>query len=226
MEHTSQHFERGLQRLREQLLRMGGLVEDRLQKAATALMDRREDLAAFVVGADGEVNELQIQIDELCLRLLALQHPVASDLRMVTSAIKINADLERMADQAVNIAQSTERLLRVPPLRPLLSTPRMFELAEGMVRDALDAFVRQDVNLAQQVLERDDEVDTLRDQSFRVLLTHMLADPSTIERALGLILIGRNLERVADHATNIAEDVIFIVEARDIRHARPGEAGR
>jgi phosphate transport system protein len=132
--------------------------------------------------------------------------------------MKINADLERIGDQAVNIAENATQLLAHPPLKPLLDLPRMAELAQQMTRDSLDAFVRRDCELARKVLERDDEADQLKDQNFRVLLTYMMADPGTIERALALILVARNLERIADHATNIAEDVIFLVEAKDVRH--------
>jgi phosphate transport system protein len=132
--------------------------------------------------------------------------------------MKINADLERIGDQAVNIAENAARILSHPPLKPLIDLPRMAEIAQRMTRDSLDAFVRRDPELARNILARDDEVDQLKDQVFRVLLTYMMADPATIERALGLILISRNLERIADHATNIAEDVIFVVEAKDVRH--------
>jgi phosphate transport system protein len=161
---------------------------------------------------------MQIEIDDRCLRLLALQQPMASDLRLITAAMKINADLERIGDQAVNIAEQAVRLLAHPPLKPLTDIPRMAEIAERMTRESLDAFVRKDAQLARSILARDDEVDQLKDQVFRVLLTYMMADPGTIERALGLILISRHLERIADHATNIAEDVIFVVEAKDVRH--------
>jgi phosphate transport system protein len=143
---------------------------------------------------------------------------MASDLRLITSAMKINADLERIGDQAVNIAENAMKMLSAPPLKPLIDLPRMAEMAERMTRDSLDSFVRRDPALAREVLGRDDEVDGLKDTIFRVLLTYMMADPGTIERALALILISRNLERIADHATNIAEDVIFLVEARDVRH--------
>jgi phosphate transport system protein len=152
---------------------------------------------------------------------------VASDLRLITAAMKINADLERIGDQAVNIAENAVRIAKAPPLRPMIDLPRMAEMAESMTRDSLDAFVRRDAALARDVLSRDDAVDLLKDQIFRVLLTHMMADPGTIERALGLLLVSRNLERIADHATNIAEDVIFVVEAKDVRHHHEeGEAER
>jgi phosphate transport system protein len=197
---------------------MGALVEDRVHQAIVALMERRPDAAEKIIAGDDEVNELQIEIDDRCLKLIALQQPMASDLRLITAAMKINADLERIGDQAVNIAQNAVKILEHPPLKPLIDIPRMAEAAEKMTRDSLESFVRKDVALARSVLERDDEVDALKDNVFRVLLTYMMADPGTIERALGLILVSRHLERIADHATNIAEDVIFVVEAKDVRH--------
>ena len=212
------HFETELQALKNRLLGMGALVEERVHLAMQALMERRVEAAEAIVAGDAEVNELQIEIDDRCLKLLALQNPMASDLRLITAAMKINADLERIGDQAVNIAENAVKVAAAPPLRPIIDLPRMAELAEGMTRDALDAFVRRDSELARDILARDDEVDQLKDQIFRVLLTHMMADPGTIERALGLILVSRNLERIADHATNIAEDVIFMVSAQDVRH--------
>ena len=212
------HFESDLQGLKNRLLNMGALVEERVHGAIVALMERNIDSAEVIARGDGEVNALQIEIDDRCLKLLALQQPMASDLRLITSAMKINADLERIGDQAVNIAENAIKMLAAPPLKPLIDLPRMAEIAERMTRDSLDAFVRRDPALAREVLGRDDEVDGLKDTVFRVLLTYMMADPGTIERALSLILISRNIERIADHATNIAEDVIFLVEARDVRH--------
>jgi len=212
------HFESELQGLKNRLLSMGALVEQRVHRAVQALMERRVDAAEDIVTGDSDVNDLQIEVDDRCLKLLALQNPMASDLRLITAAMKINADLERIGDQAVNIAENAVKVAALPPLRPIIDLPRMAELAEGMTRDSLDAFVRRDSELARAILARDDEVDQLKDQIFRVLLTHMMADPGTIERALGLILVSRNLERIADHATNIAEDVIFVVEAKDVRH--------
>ncbi len=217
------HFEEELQALKQRLLNMGALVEERIHQAILALLEHRQDLAEQVVAGDRQVNDLQVEIDDRCLKLLALQQPVGIDLRLITSAMKINADLERMGDQAVNIAETVLRLLTQAPLRSVVDVARMAELAEAMVRDALDAFVRKDSAAARQVLKRDDAVDHLKDSIFRVLLTYMMADPGTIDRALSLILISRNLERIADHATNVAEDVIFLVEARDVRHHR--EAG-
>jgi phosphate transport system protein len=212
------HFEEELQALKTRLLNMGALVEERVHQATFALIERRPDALDRVIAGDGDVNDLQIEIDDRCLKLLALQQPMASDLRLITAAMKINADLERIGDQAVNIAENAQRILTHPPLKPLIDLPRMAEIAQRMTRDSLDAFVRRDPELARNILARDDEVDQLKDQVFRVLLTYMMADPATIERALGLILISRNLERIADHATNIAEDVIFVVEAKDVRH--------
>jgi len=212
------HFEEELQALKNRLLTMGALVEERVHRAVRALIDRRLDEAEAVIAADKEVNDLQIDIDDRCLKLLATQSPLAIDLRLITAAMKINADLERIGDQAVNIAENVIKLLPQPPLKPLIDIPRMAELAQQMTRDALDAFVKKDPALARDVLRRDDEVDNLKDQVFRELLTYMMADPGTIQRALSLILISRNIERIADHATNIAEDVIFLVEAKDVRH--------
>jgi phosphate transport system protein len=212
------HFEEELQALKQRLLNMGALVEEKVHQAILSLIERRHELAERVRDGDKEVNDLQIEIDDRCLKLLALQQPMATDLRLITAAFKINSDLERIGDQAVNIAENVIKILPHPPLRPIFELPRMADSAEKMTRDSLDAFVRRDSDLARQVLKRDDEVDMLKDHVFRVLLTYMMADPGTIERALGLILISRNLERIADHATNIAEDVIFLVEARDVRH--------
>jgi phosphate transport system protein len=212
------HFEEELQALKNRLLTMGALVEERAHQAVKALVNRNQDAAEAVIANDREVNELHIEIDDRCLKLLATQTPLAVDLRLITSTMKINSDLERIGDQAVNIAENVLKLLPQPPLKPLIDIPRMAEIAQQMTRDALDSFVRKDPALARDVLRRDDEVDSLKDQVFRELLTYMMADPGTIQRALALILISRNLERVADHATNIAEDVIFLVEAKDVRH--------
>ena len=212
------HFEAELQALRNQLLTMGGLVEQRVHRAVHALVHRAEEEAQRIIATDKEINDLQIDVDNRCLRLLATQTPLAVDLRLITSAMKINADLERVGDQAVNIAESVLVLIPQPPLKRLIDIPRMATIAEKMIRDALDAFVERDAGLARDVLRRDDEVDELKDQVFRELLTYMMADPGTIQRALSLILISRNLERIADHATNIAEDVIYMIQGRDVRH--------
>ncbi len=218
-----QQFEGDLDALKHRLLHMGSLVEAQTTKALVSLMERRAELAQIVIAGDAAVNRLQIEIDDRCLKMLALQQPMATDLRLITSAMKMGADLERIGDQAVNIAETAMRLLETPPLKPLIDIAEMSEIAQKMTRDSLDAFVRRDADLAREVLHRDDQVDDLKDRVFRVLLTHMMADPGTIERALGLILISRNIERIADHATNIAEDVIFLVEARDVRHHHSAE---
>ena len=212
------HFETELKMLKTRLLNMGALVEERVHQSIQALMERNPEAAEEIVRGDQDINELQIEIDDRCLKLLALQQPMATDLRLITAAMKINADLERIGDQAVNIAENAIKILAAPPLKPMIDLPRMAELAEAMTRDSLDAFVRRDSPLARRVLAQDDEVDQMKDSMFRVLLTYMMADPGTIERALSLILVSRNLERIADHATNIAEDVIFLVEAKDVRH--------
>jgi phosphate transport system protein len=218
-----QHFEGDLGTLKHRLLHMGALCEAQTHKALVCLMERRAELAKAVIEGDAAVNLLQIEIDDRCLKMLALQQPMATDLRLITSAMKMGADLERIGDQAVNIAETALGLLETPPLKPVIDIAEMSEIAQKMTRDALDAFVRRDANLAREVLLRDDKVDQLKDRVFRLLLTHMMADPGTIERALGLILISRNIERIADHATNIAEDVIFLVEAKDVRHHHSAE---
>ncbi len=218
------HFHEDLGVLNQKIATMGRLVESRTREAVQALLERKADLAEAVATGDHDVNTLELDIDDLTLRLLALQHPVASDLRHVRSAIKVNTELERIGDQAVNIAQASLRLIGLPPLRPIIDVGRLAQVAEGMVHDAVTAFLEQDVVAARSVLDRDDEADAIRDTVFRVLLTHMMADPGTVERAFGLILVSRALERIADHATNIAEDVIFVVEGRVVRLAEDGDA--
>ena len=218
------HFHEDLRALTGRLTAMGELVESRVRDAIASLLQRQSDLAVKVASGDADVNALELEVDDLCIKFLALQNPMASDLRLVRSIIKVNTDLERVGDQAVNIAQGVIRLLSKPLLRPTFDVARLGETAVGMLHDSLRSFVEQDVTLAQSVLVRDDEADELRDGIFRVLLTHMMADPGVIERALGLILVSRCLERIADHATNIAEEVIFFVEGRVVRHG--GTANR
>ena len=211
------HFEVELQAIREKLLAMGSLAEAMIQKSVRALVDRDEALVQVVLADEEEMDLLCIEVDDRCFTRLALQQPMASDLRFLVASIKINSDLERMADQAVSIALRAQQLMREPLVKPLIDIPRMAMLAQEMVRKSLDAFVRRDPELAKKVIESDDEVDSLRDQVFRELLVYMMADTATIPRALALILISRNLERIADHATNIAEDVIYIVRGEDVR---------
>lgn len=219
------HFEEELQGLKTRLLAMGGLAEERVRQAVTALVDRNRAAIDDVLGGDEPLNQLHLEIDDLAFHLLALRQPMAVDLRGIVAALKINSELERVGDLAVNIAQATARYVTQEPVKPLIDLPRMGEIAQGMLRDALDAFVRRDTRLAQAVLERDDQLDALKTQVFRDLLTCMLQDAATIQASLDLILVSRHLERIGDHATNIAEDVIFMVSARDVRHtggpARP-----
>jgi phosphate transport system protein len=211
------HFEVELHALRDRLLAMGSLAETMIHKGIKALVDRDEGLVQAVLAHEEEMDLLCIEIDDRCFTQLALQQPMASDLRFLVSGIKINSDLERIGDQASSIALRARSLIAQPQLKPLIDIPRMATLVQEMVRNSLDAFVRQDPELARNVIDRDDEVDNLRDQIFRELLTYMMGDTATIPRALELILISRNLERIADHATNIAEDVIYIVRGEDVR---------
>jgi phosphate transport system protein len=211
------HFEVELQALRERLLAMGSAAETMIHRSVKALVDRDESLVQDVLAREEQMDLLCIEIDDRCFTLLALRQPMASDLRFLVGAIKINSDLERIADQAVSISLRARFLITQPQVKPLIDIPRMAGLAQAMVRQSLDAFVRRDPDLARRVIEQDDEVDNLRDQVFRELLTYMIADATTIPRALGLILVSRNLERIADHATNIAEDVIYIVQGEDVR---------
>jgi phosphate transport system protein len=218
MERHIPHFQEELELLKTRLLEMGGLAEDRVRMAVRALVDRDMGALETVLVSDEAINRLHIEIDDRCLKLLALHQPVAVDLRAIVSAVKINTDLERVGDLAINIAEAALRYLQHPPVKELIDIPRMAALAQGMLRDALDAFVSRDQTLARQVLDRDDELDALKTQVFRSLLEHMTSDPETIQPALDLVLISRHLERIGDHATNVAEDVIFMVSARDVRH--------
>ena len=212
------HFEQELEELKERLLWMGSLAERAVHQAVHALLETDEGLARRVIDEESAINEMQIEIDERVMRLLALQQLMATDLRFALAATRINADLERIGDSAVNMAQSAQRLLRHPRVKPYVDLPRMSELAEQMVRDSLNAVVRGDVELAKDVLKRDDLVDGLRDQMFRELLTYMMENSAVVFPAFELVLVAKNLERVGDHATNIAEDVIYMVAGRDVRH--------
>lgn len=208
----------GMARLKDKLLLMGGYVEKAIEEATQGLVEGKQDRFVRVHEFEKTINQLHKEVDEDCLNLLATQSPMARDLRTILAVVKINTDLERMGDQAVNIALNAVEYLRAPPIKPLVDIPRMAEEARLMSRDALDAFVRTDLKLAEDVLSRDDIVDNLKNQIFRELMTYMISDPKRIEQALSLILIARNLERVGDHATNIAEDVIFIGTGKDVRH--------
>jgi phosphate transport system protein len=215
------HFHEELEQVKEKTLKMGSLVETMVERAVASLVDRDSRLAEEVIASDRKVDALDLEIDEDCIRLLALQQPAAKDLRFITTAMKITTDLERMADQAVNICQRAIELNEEPQLKPYIDIPIMSRLSQKMMRDALDAFVRRDAELARQVIPADNKVDALKNQVFRELLTFMMEDPRTIPRAIRLILVSRHLERIADHATNIAEMVVFLVEGKTIRHAPP-----
>jgi len=215
---TETQFQKELEELKENLLKMATLVEETIHDAVQSLVKRDSDLANQIFNREKQINEMELVIDEMCLKLLALRQPMAVDLRFITSAMKIITDLERMGDQAVNIAERALSLNQEPQLKPYIDLPRMAEIAQSMVKDVLDAFVNRDVQLARSVCERDDLVDGLNDQVVRELLTYMMSDPKTIARAVHLMIVARCLERIADHATNIAEDVIFMVAALVIKH--------
>jgi len=224
LERVVRHFQEELEALQARLLEMGGLAEERVRAAVQGLMSRDVALIDKVLYGDEPINELHIEVDKRCFRLLALYQPMATDLRAIVAAVKINTDLERVGDLAVNIAEAAKRYAAHPPVKRLIDIPRMTDLAQAMLRDALDSFVRRDTALAQRVLNEDDVLDSLKTHIFRELLTYMLQNPSTVEPSLDLILISRHLERIGDHATNIAEDVIFMVSARDVRHQAPTES--
>ena len=210
-------FDEQLRELREHLLAMGSLAETMIVKSVKALVECSESLVQEVFSHEEEMDQRCIEIDERCFTLLALRQPMASDLRFIAAGIKINSDLERIGDLAVNIAHATTFIISQPLLKPLIDIPRMAQLCQEMVKRSLDAFVARDAELAMIVIESDDSIDLLRDQVFRELLTYMMTDPTTIPRALDLILVSRHLERIADHATNIAEDVIYIIRGEDVR---------
>jgi len=215
------HFREELDALQGRLLEMGGLAEERVRAAIQGLVTRDPALFEKVLLGDEPINQLHIEVDNRCFRLLALHQPMATDLRAIVAAVKINTDLERVGDLAVNIAEAGTRYIAHPPVKKLIDIPQMGDIAQAMLRDALDAFVKRDTRLAHQVLNEDDRLDSLKTQVFRDLLTYMLKDQSTVEPALDLILVSRHLERIGDHATNIAEDVIFMVSALDVRHHPP-----
>ncbi len=212
------HLQQQLVNLKSDLLSMAALVEEQIDRAIVALVDRDVELCEQVIRGDQPINTMELEIDEKCIRLLALQHPIARDLRFVASSMKITIDLERMGDIAVNIAKKTKKLVRMPLLKPLIDIPRMAELSQSMVKDSLNAFVRGDDQLATQVCARDDEVDQLQDQILMEMLTCMKEDSGSVPQALQMIFISRHIERIADHATNIAEGVVYFSEGRVIKH--------
>jgi phosphate transport system protein len=212
------HFDKELANLQSMLLRMATLAEEMIEAAVTDVVDRTEKQLPLVEAHEQEVNRLQMEVDDQVVTLLATRQPMATDLRFIVTASKISSDLERIADQATNITENAHFLLQEPPLKRLIDIPNMANETKAMVRNSIDSFVKQDVLLAQAVIMKDDKVDAYKEQIFRELLTYMMADTATIKRALAFILIARNLERIGDHATNIAEDVIYVVQGRDVRH--------
>lgn len=212
------HFDEELNALKRQLTKMSALAEIMIGDAVRALVERNPQALTGLDAREDQVNRLQVDIDEACLTLIALHQPAAGDLRFILGAAKTNSDLERLADQAINIADKTRRLIVEPEIKPLVLIPRMATIARGMVTDSLHAFVNRDVSQARAVLARDDQVDALKAEVTTEMIRLMTADSALIERGMGLILIARNLERIGDHATNIAENTIFVVEGRDVRH--------
>jgi phosphate transport system protein len=215
------HFDELLQELLQKVVEMSTLCEGMIEMAIKALVDRNEAHVAQIWTKEQEVNTLQVEIDERAVALTAMQQPMARDVRFLFMASRIGGEVERIADQAINISQNAHFVLQGPPLRPLVDLPIMADIVQKMVRDTVTAMIKKDVSLAEKVLEEEAKVDAFRDQTFRTLLTYMMADPGTIGRALSLILISRNLERIGDHATNIAEEVIYWIQGRDVRHSRP-----
>ena len=219
-EHTDKRYEEELKKLREEILYMGGLVEDQIQKSIKSLVDRDSKLAAVIIERDHEVNRLDVAIDELCIRLLALHQPAGRDLRFITTGLKITTDLERIGDMAVNICERALELNQEPQLKPYIDIPRMAQIAQRMIEQSLDAFVREDTDLALRVCKDDSEVDQLNAQIFREIITFMIENPQTISRATKISSVSKYLERIADHATNIAEMVVYMVKGKSIRHMK------
>jgi phosphate transport system protein len=216
-------FEDELSDLKVQILKMGSLVEEAIDRSIKSLVERNSDLARQVIENDTRINAFDVAVDEECIRLIALRQPTAGDLRFITTAMKITTDLERMGDYAVDICERALELNEEPQLKPYIDIPRMAEIAEGMVRDSLQAFLERNTSLAYEVIKRDDEVDQLTVQIFNELILFMIKDSSTITRAIKISYISKYLERIADHATNLAEMVVYMDEGQMIRHTRPLE---
>jgi phosphate transport system protein len=212
------HFDEELRVLKEKLIKMSSIAEEMIAKSINALKERKGELVNEVLEQEKMVNEMQMEIDDFAFKLIALHQPAASDLRFIISAIKINSDLERIADLAVNIVERVQDLLKEPPLKPLIDLPQMATIAQNMVKDSIGAFIDRNADLAREVCRRDDQVDSLNGQIFAELYAYMIRDSASINRAIDLLLVARHLERIADHATNIGEDVFYIVKGRDIRH--------
>ena len=216
--HTSREYERELQEIKEGLLYLGAMIEKAIVRAIKALTDRDTELAQQVICDDNEIDRLDIEIEEKCIRVLALRQPTARDLRFITTAIKINGHLERIGDMAANIAEKVIILNEEPQMKPYIDIPRMAEIAQGMVRESLDSLVHEDVDLATKVRMNDETIDDLNDQIFRELLTYMMEDARTIHRALIISQVSKNLERIADHAVGIADMVVYMVTGKSVRH--------
>jgi phosphate transport system protein len=217
-EHTNKHYEGQLRTLKEKLLLIGHKAETSIADATRALIERKPSLAQRVIDEDDQLDQLELEIDDICLEILALEQPVASDLRFITTAMKIVGDIERIGDNGVNIARRALEILDEPELKPIIDVPVAAAAAQRILKESLDAFVNGDAGLAKRVIEGDRYIDDVCEQMLRELLTYMFEDPSKITRALRLIFVARNLERVGDHAANIAEMVIFLVDGQDIRH--------
>jgi len=216
--HTDRRYEEELKALHQQILEMGGFVEKQIVNAIEALVHRDSELARQTIARDHTANRMDVEIDELCIRLLALHQPAARDLRLITTGLKITTDLERIGDMAVNIGERVLELNEEPQLKPFIDIPQMADIAQRMLRQSLDAFVREDTELALKVCAEDDFIDSLNNQLFRELLSYMAENPSTVTRAARLLFVSKYLERIADHATNIAEMVVFMVKGTSIRH--------
>jgi phosphate transport system protein len=212
------HFHEQLDDLFQRLVLMGSITEGMIRTAVRVLTDQDESLATEVYAREQEVNALQVEVDDKCVRLTSLQQPVAQDARFLFMASRIGGELERIADLTINICQNTHHVLDGPPIKPLVDLTIMCELVQKMVRNSVTAMVNRDPAMADAVFDEEEKVDAFRDQVFRVLLTHMMGDPRMIGQSISLILIARNLERIGDHATNIAEEVIYWIHGRDIRH--------
>ena len=215
------HFEEMLEELLQKVVVMGTIAEGMVGTAMQILMERNEAHVAKLLAREEEINRLQVEIDNGAVTLAVTQQPVAQDARFVFMASRIGGELERIGDQCINISQNAHWVLQSAPLKPLVDIPIMAEVAQKMVRDSLTAMIHRDLDVAEKVREEEDKVDAFRDQIFRTLLTYMMADPSTIQRAMSLILVARNIERIGDHATNIAEEVIYWIQGRDVRHGKP-----
>jgi phosphate transport system protein len=216
--HTSTHYEKELREVKQSLLYLGALVEKAIQLATEALVDRNTELARKVICDDNVIDQLDVEIEEKCIRMLALRQPTARDLRFIATAIKINGHLERIGDMAANIAEKSIILSEEPPMKPYIDIPRMAEIARGMIKESLDALVKEDTDLARKVRMEDETIDNLNEQVFRELLTFMMEDPKKIHRALIIMQISKSLERISDHAVGIADMVMYMVTGKIVRH--------